>query len=117
VFEVVLKLVWKWKFVWGMFDEIVLVVVQRLLLSQFVQTLTCTDSGTTISATGSGCWLTKSICLGTDLVAFYGVLVISPPKCLSNENRFEGESHWGRSEVGGSSGSSVHSAVADDCSA
>jgi len=38
-------------------------------------------------------------------VAFSGVLVISPPKCLSKENKFEGESHWGRSDVGGSSGS------------
>jgi len=36
VFQVVLELVWKWKFVWGMFDEIVLVVVQKLLLSQSV---------------------------------------------------------------------------------
>jgi len=26
VFQVVLELVWKWKFVWGMFDETVLVV-------------------------------------------------------------------------------------------
>jgi len=78
--------------------------------------VTCTDSETTFSATGSGCWLTKSICLGTDLVDFGGVLVISPPKCLSNENRFEGESHWGRSEVGGSSGSSVHSATTEDYS-
>ena len=37
-----LELVWKFKFVWGWFDEIVLVVVgwvQKLLLSQFVQTL------------------------------------------------------------------------------
>jgi len=50
-------------------------------------------------------------------VAFCGVLVISPPKCLSKENRFEGESHWGRSEVGGSLGSSVPSAAAEDCSA
>jgi len=50
-------------------------------------------------------------------VAFSGVLVISPPKCLSKENRFEGESHWGRSDTGGSSGSSVHSAAAEDCSA
>jgi len=49
-------------------------------------------------------------------VAFSGVLVISPPKCLSNENRFKGESQWGRFEVRGSSGSSVHSAAAEDCS-
>jgi len=39
VFGVVLELVWKLKFVWGMVDEFVLVVVQKLLLSQFVQTL------------------------------------------------------------------------------
>ena len=110
--------------------------------------VTCTDSGTTVSTTGFGiafcgefcvwgcvvvgvemevylgdvwwvcygCWLTNSIYLGTDLVAFCGVLVISAPKCLSKENRFEGESHWGRSEVGGSSGSSVLSAAAKDCS-
>ena len=51
------------------------------------------------------------------MVAFSGVLVISPPKCLSKENRFEGESQWGRSDVGGFSGSSVHSAAAEDCSA
>jgi len=50
-------------------------------------------------------------------MAFCGVLAISPPKCLSKENRFDGESHWGRSEIGGSSGSSVHSAAAEDCSA
>ena len=45
-------------------------------------------------------------------MAFCGVLVISPPQCLSKENRFEGESHWGRSDVGGSLGSSVPSAAA-----
>ena len=50
-------------------------------------------------------------------MAFSGVLVISPPSCLSKENRFEGESLWGRSDVGGSSGSLVHSAAAEDCSA
>ena len=44
-------------------------------------------------------------------MVFSGVLVISPPKCLSKENRFEGESHLGRSDAGGFSGSSVHSAV------
>jgi len=66
------------------------------------ESITCTDSGTAVSATGSD-WFTNSIFSGTDLVAFYGVLVISPPKCLSKENRFEGESHWGRSKVGGSS--------------
>jgi len=27
VFEFVLELVWKWKFVWGWFDEFVLVIV------------------------------------------------------------------------------------------
>ena len=48
-------------------------------------------------------------------MAFTGVLVISPPKCLSKENRFEGESGWGRFEVRGSSGSLVHSAAAEDC--
>ena len=49
-------------------------------------------------------------------MAFCGVLVISPPKCLSKENRFEGESHLGRSQVFGSSRSSEPSAAADDCS-
>ena len=39
MFGFVLELVWKWKFVWGMFDEIDQVVGQKLLLSQFVQTL------------------------------------------------------------------------------
>ena len=52
-------------------------------------------------------WLTKSIFLGTDLEAFYGVSGNSTPKCLSKENRFEGEPKWGRSEEGGSSGSSA----------
>ena len=40
------------------------------------ESITCTGSGTTVSATGSG-------------TAFCGVLAISPPKCLSKENRFE----------------------------
>jgi len=69
-----------------------------------LESVSGTDSGATVSAT----------CFGT---AFCGVLAISPSKCLSKENRFEGESHWGRSDVGGSSGSSVHSAAAEDCSA
>jgi len=29
VFEFVLELVWKWKFVWGMFDEFVLELVWK----------------------------------------------------------------------------------------
>jgi len=47
-------------------------------------------------------------------VAFYGVSMSSPPKCRSKENRFEGESQWGNSEVFGSSGSSEPSAAAED---
>jgi len=60
-----------------------------------------------------GCWLTKSIFLGTDLEAFYGVSGNSPPKCFSRENGFEGEPKWGRSEEDGSSGSSGSLAVAE----
>jgi len=45
-------------------------------------------------------------------VAFCGVSGNSPPKCFSKENRFEGESKWGRSEVDGSSRSLETSAVA-----
>jgi len=40
-------------------------------------------------------------------VAFCGVSINSPPKCFSKENKFEGESKLGRSEVDGSSGSSA----------
>jgi len=40
VFEVVLELVWKWKFVWGWSNEFVVVGwVHKLLLSQVIQTL------------------------------------------------------------------------------
>jgi len=61
-----------------------------------------------------GCWLTKSVFSGADLEAFFGVAISSPPKCFSKENRFDGESQWGRSEVFGSSGASEASAAADD---
>jgi len=67
---------------------------------------------------GSGCccWLTNSVFSGTDLVAFSSVFCNSPPKCLSREDRFKGESHLGRLDVLGSSGSSEPSAAAEVCS-
>jgi len=37
-FEFVWKLVWKLKFSWGWFDELVVEWVQKLLLSQVIQT-------------------------------------------------------------------------------
>ena len=61
-----------------------------------------------------GCWLTKSVFSGTNLVAFCGVAISSPPNCFSKENKFVGESQWGRSEVFGSSGASEPSAAAED---
>jgi len=47
-------------------------------------------------------------------VAFCGVTISSPPKCFSKENKFVGESQWGRSEEFGSSGASEPSAAAED---
>jgi len=58
-----------------------------------------------------GCFV--EMVLGTDLEAFCGVSRNSPPKCLSKENRLEGEPTWDSSEEDGSSWSSGSSAVAE----